>query len=135
MDETVSNFFTKRDIIILGVIITAFVIVCYLSCYFIRKIKPISFVDRTHIPPGEYVTEQGSEKMTVDTNTVRIIRGKATLYLLPNKTSIRVYSNDDLAKTKPQRLCLVGDDKVEWIREPAGPCPEYKMIFSKRESK
>ncbi len=81
------------------------------------------------VPSNTYVAEKGSEIMIVDSDSVRIVRGKSTLYSLPNRTNRKVYDKDDLAKSKPQRLRRVDADRVEWIREPAGPTPEYKVIF------
>ena len=81
------------------------------------------------IPPNTYVADKGGEIMIVANDSVRIVRGKSTLYYLPNRTNRKVYDKDDLAKSKPQRLRRVDADRVEWIREPAGPTPEYKVIF------
>ena len=89
----------------------------------------------TPLPIGEYVAEQSSEKMKVEEDNVRIIRGKSTLYELPNRTNNRIYDKDDLVKSKPQRLNLIEEGKVEWIREPAGPNPQYKVIFIRRVKK
>ncbi len=83
-----------------------------------------------HIPSGTYVAEEGIKIiMVADNDNVRIVRGKSTLYSLPNRTNRKVYDKDDLAKSKPQRLRRVDADRVEWIREPAGPSPKYKVIF------
>lgn len=87
----------------------------------------------TAIRDGEYVDECGRDMMKVDSRSVRIIRGKSTLYELPNKASAIVYAKDDLAQSKPQRLNVVGKDKIEWVRESAGPCPRYTTMFIRQD--
>lgn len=83
-----------------------------------------------HIPSGTYVAGEGIKIiMVADNDNVRIVRGKSTLYSLPNRTNRKVYDKDDLAQSHPQRLFLVATDTVEWIREPVGPSPEYKVMF------
>lgn len=118
--KIITRFFSTRRTWVIGVGVVALVVVIFFFCRLNRN---------TQIPIGEYGAKKSQERMIVDTDNVRIIRGKSTLYLLPNKTNTRVYANDDLAKSKPQRLYLWGNDKVEWIREATGPSPEYKMIF------
>ena len=112
-----SRIFTKRNV---WVFVAGLVVFVCVIAYFNRS---------GHIPPSTYVAEKGSELLIVGNDNVRIVRGKSTLYLLPNKTNRRVYAKDDLAKSRPQRLRLVDMDMVEWIREPAGPSPEYKVLF------
>ena len=93
-------------------------------------VSVIAYFNRSGlIPPNTYVADKGGEIMIVDNDSVRIVRGKSTLYFLPNRTNRKVYDKDDLAKSRPQRLRRVNTDMVEWIREPAGPTPEYKVIF------
>ena len=87
----------------------------------------------TTIKDGEYVDERGRDQMVVDSSNVRIVRGKSTLYELPNMVGVTVYAKDDFAQSKPQRLNIVGKDKIEWIRESAGPCPMYTTMFIGRE--
>ena len=115
--KVLSMFCTKRNIfaLVAGLVFAA---------------SAIAYFNRSGlIPPNTYVAEKGGEIMIVDNDSVRIVRGKSTLYFLPNRTNRKVYDKDDLAKSRPQRLRRVNTDMVEWIREPAGPTPEYKVIF------
>lgn len=115
--KVLSRICTKRNIfaLIAGLVFAA---------------SAIAYFNRSgHIPPNTYVAEKGGEIMIVDNDSVRIVRSKSTLYSLPNRTNRKVYDKDDLAKSKPQRLRRVDADRVEWIREPAGPSPKYKVIF------
>lgn len=113
----------KRNAFVMAAVIAALMVVVCLLCYINRS---------GQIPIGEYVAEQGRERMTVDADNVRIIRGKSTLYLLPNMTNRRVYSKDDLSKAKPQRLNLAETNVVQWVREAAGPTPQYKVMFVRK---
>lgn len=116
-EKVLSMLCTKRNI-------------CVLVAGLIFAVSTIAYFNRSGlIPPDTYVAEKGGEIMIVDNDSVRIIRGKSTLYFLPNRTNRKVYDKDDLAKSRPQRLRRVNTDMVEWIREPAGPTPEYKVIF------
>ena len=115
--KVLSMFCTKRNIfaLVAGLVFAA---------------SAIAYFNRSGlIPPNTYVAEKGGEIMIVDNDSVRIVRGKSTLYYLPNRTNRKVYDKYDLAKSKPQRLRRVDADRVEWIREPAGPSPKYKVIF------
>lgn len=115
--RVLTRFCLKRNIC---AVVAVLAVVVFVIIYF-NRIR--------HIPSGTYVAEKGSEIMVADNDNVRIVRGKSTLYSLPNRTNRKVYDKDDLAKSKPQRLRRVDADRVEWIREPAGPTPEYKVIF------
>ena len=118
--NVLSLIFTKRNIFAL---VAGLVFVVCVIAYFNRS---------GHIPAGTYVAEGGNEIMAVDNDNVRIVRGKSTLYFLPNRTNRKVYDKDDLAQAHPQRLFLVATNTVEWIREPAGPSPKYKVVFTCR---
>ena len=115
--KVLSRVCTKRNIFAL---VAGLVVAVSVIAYFNRS---------GLIPPNTYVADKGGEIMIVDNDCVRIVRGKSTLYSLPNRTNRKVYDKDDLAKSKPQRLRCVDADRVEWIRESAGPSPEYKVIF------
>ena len=99
----------------------------------IFAVSMIAYFNRSGlIPPNTYVADKGGEIMIVDNDSVRIVRGKSTLYSLPNRTNRKVYDKDDLAQSHPQRLYFVAMNTVEWIREPVGPSPKYKVIFKSR---
>lgn len=120
--KVLSGICTKRNI----ALVSGLVFVLSAIAYFNRS---------GHIPPNTYVAEKGGEIMIVDNDSVRIVRSKSTLYSLPNEINKIVYDKDDLSKSKPQRLRRVDTDRVEWIREPAGPSPEYKVMFLKQDGR
>lgn len=88
------------------------------------------------LPIGEWLAKDGSFWMKVKDSSIRIGRNgeKSTFAVLPNNANGRkIYDRDDLAKAHPQRLRVLENGNVEWLREARGPSPEYKTVFLKSD--
>ena len=84
------------------------------------------------LPEGNYVAEQSTEWMRVANDIVRIGRDKSSFSVLPNKTNVKLFDQNDLSHVHPQYLRIIDNDTVEWAREASGPSPRYKIIFRKK---
>lgn len=88
---------------------------------------------RATVPEGEYHSVTSGDTMIVTRDSVRLREGKSTWATLPNCASgRRLYDADDLAKAHPQRLKLLGDGQVEYIREASPPFPEQRLTFVRK---
>ena len=81
---------------------------------------------------GSYFNEQGNEWMSVANGVVRIGRGKASFSVLPNKTNVRLFDENDLSSAHPQYLRIIDEDAVEWTRVASGASPQYQITFRRR---
>ncbi len=82
---------------------------------------------------GEWTAVNSSDWMRVSSSSIRIGRDDSAYAVLPNNANgRRVYDKNDLAKVHPQRIRILENGNVEWIREAAGPSPEYRLVFRKR---
>ena len=88
----------------------------------------------TIVPGGQYRSLSSTDEMMVIKDTIRLRNGKSTWATLPNKASGRkLFDANDLAKAHPQRLKILKDGRVEYIRDASPPFPEQRIIFERVE--
>ncbi len=89
----------------------------------IHELKPIP------LPIGEW-TAKNRDWMRVSSSSIRIGRDNSSYAVLPNNANgRRIFDRNDLAKVHPQRLRILENGDVEYIREASGPSPEYRIVF------
>ena len=93
--------------------------------------QPSSITDGiSKVVPGTYRSTNSQDVLSATLDIVSIRREKSTWARLPNDASgVALFDRDDLKQSRPYRLRLLDNGKVELTGDATPPFPEEKLIF------